>query len=175
MKKAFTLLEVVISITIFMILLLFLYKVLDHTKISNKHFKNQESYIKYKNHIYSILVEDILEKTEIVDIKTDNDKNSLLRFKSSNSFHNPYFNNITYMISSNNKLIRIESKDKFKFAETEIDFFDNAFIDILLDDIEYFEVKVNTTTKNKSYVFAIKQKDKQKMLFNTYEFYNEEI
>ena len=118
MKKAFTLLEVIISITIFMILLIFLYKVLDQTKSSNKQFKTKESSIKYKNHLNSILVEDILERTDKIDIKVDNDKNSLIRFKSSNTYHNPFFNNITYMISSSNKLIRIESKDQFKLADT---------------------------------------------------------
>ena len=47
-KKAFTLLEVVISITIFMIILLFLYKTLDDTKLTNDKF---ESYIHKKDKI----------------------------------------------------------------------------------------------------------------------------
>ena len=170
MKKAFTLLEVVISISLFMILLIFLYKTLDQTKYSNKQFINQTKNVKYKNDVNDIFLEDILESISKIDIKLDNEQNSLLRFESLNSYHNPFFNNITYMISSNAKLLRIESKDQFNFGETQLDFFDYAFIDVLLEDIEYFEVKENSVNTNKNYVFIIKQKDKDRIVFNTYKF-----
>ena len=46
MKKAFTLLETIISVSIFLIIMIFLYKTLDATKYSNdifkSHYKNQE-------------------------------------------------------------------------------------------------------------------------------------
>ncbi len=170
MKKAFTLLEVVISITIFMILLIFLYKTLDQTKHSNQQFSKYSENLKYKNELNDIFLEDILESKSKIEIKKDNDKNSLLRFESSNSYHNSFFNHITYMISSNDKLIRIESKDKFNLAETQIDFYDYSFIDVLLEDIEYFEVKENGKKSNHNYVFVIKQKDKERIIFNTYKF-----
>lgn len=167
MKKAFTLLEVVISISIFMILLIFLYKTLDQTKHSNKQFSTQKDKIVYENKLNSIFLEDILESKEKIDIKIDNEGNSLLRFISSNTYHNSFFNNITYMISSNNKLLRIESKNKFNLGETSIDFFDNSFIDILIEDIEYFEVK-EKINKSNNYVFILKQKGMKRMIFNTY-------
>jgi type II secretory pathway component PulJ len=172
MKKAFTLLEVVISITIFMILLIFLYKTLDQTKHSNKQFINHTQNLKYQNELNDIFLEDILESISKIEIKIDNDANSIVRFISSNNYHNSFFNNITYMISSNNKLLRIESKDKFNFGETQLEFFDYAFIDVLLEDVEYFKVKENTTTTNKNYAFIIKQKDKERIIFNTYKFNN---
>ena len=170
MKRAFTLLEVVISITLFMILLIFLYKTLDQTKHSNNKLSSHTENIKYKNELYDIFLEDILESRSKIEIKKDNDKNSLLRFESSNSYHNSFFNHITYLISSNDKLIRIESKDKFNFGETQIGFYDYAFIDILLEDIEYFEVNENSKKSNENYVFVVKQKDKERIIFNTYKF-----
>jgi len=169
MRKAFTLLEVVISITIFMIVLIFLYKVLDQTKKSNKQFKNTTLSIKYKNDLNSILVEDLLEKIENITILKDKEENSIIKFKSSNTYHNPFFNNITYMISSNSKLVRIESKDEFILSQTPIEFFDNAFIDILLEDIEYFEIVPSSSTQKKTYAFIIKQKDKSRVIFSTFE------
>lgn len=168
MKRAFTLLEVIISITLFMILLIFLYKTLDQTKHSNEQFLSYSLKQKNINHLNDVLLEDILEANSKIEIKEDNDKNSLLRFKSSNTYHNSFFNNITYMISSNSKLIRIESKDKFNFGETQIDFYDYAYIDILFEDIEYFKVKQSSKKSNKNYVFIIKQKDKKRIIFNTY-------
>lgn len=173
MKKAFTLLEVMISISIFMILLIFLYKTLDQTKYSNKQFINQTKKVEYKNDLNNIFVEDILESTSKIEIKLDNDKNSLLTFESSNNYHNSFFNHITYLISSNKKLIRIESKEKFNLGETEVGFYNNSFIDILLEDIEYFEVKENIINTNKNYVFIIKQKDKNRIILNTYKFNDE--
>jgi type II secretory pathway pseudopilin PulG len=170
MKKAFTLLEVVISISIFMILLIFLYKTLDQTKYSNKQFSKLKDKITYQNELNDILIEDILESKNKIEIISDNDKNSLLRFESSNTYHNSFFTNITYMISSNNKLIRIESKKKFNLSETPVEFFDYAFIDILLEDIEYFEIKENNIKTNKNYVFVLKQKNKDRIVFNTYKF-----
>ena len=172
MKKAFTLLEVVISITLFMILLIFLYKTLDQTKHSNNQVINQSKSLKYKNELYDIFLEDILESLSKIEIKSDNDKNSLLRFVSSNSYHNSFFNHITYLISSNNKLIRMESKEKFNLSDTPIDFYDYSFIDVLLEDIELFEVKENTVNGNKNYVLIVKQKDEKRIVFNTYKFNN---
>ena len=49
-KKAFTLLEVTISITLFMIVVIFLYKTLDQTKYSNEQLvKQQEKLMSIKN------------------------------------------------------------------------------------------------------------------------------
>ncbi|MAC85068.1 MAG: hypothetical protein CL624_13140 [Arcobacter sp.] len=172
MKKSFTLLEVVISITIFMILLIFLYKTFDQTKHSNKKFVNLTQNLKYENNLNDIFLEDIIESISDIEINIDNDKNSIVRFKSINTYHNPFLYNIVYMISSNNKLLRIESKEKFKFGETELEFFDYSFIDILLEDIEYFEVKEKAINTNKSYAFIIKQKNKDRIIFNTYKFNN---
>ena len=166
MKRAFTLLEVVISITIFMILLLFLYKVLDQTKLSNTQFKTKEIDIKSTNQLSNIFLEDILEKTTKITFKIDNDKNTQITFKTSNTYHNPFYTYVTYLISSNDKLIRMESKDKFLFQDTPIEFYDNAFIDILLEDIEYFEVVSNDT----NYTIVIKQKNRDRLIFSAYEF-----
>ena len=172
MKKAFTLLEVVISITLFMILLIFLYKTLDQTKHSNKQFLKQSQNLKYENELCDIFLEDILESYSKIEIKSDNDKNSLLRFTSLNSYHNSFFNHITYLISSNNKLIRMESKERFNLSDTPIDFYDYSFIDVLLENIELFEVEENTVNGNKNYVLIVKQKDEKRIVFNTYKFNN---
>ena len=163
-KKAFTLLEVVISITLFMVLIVFVYKTLDQTKHSNEIFEKQTKSIKDSNRLYNIFLEDIAESLQLETISYDKDKNARLVFTSNNTYHNPFYTNITYLISSNNKLVRIESKDKFKFANTSYEFYDNAYVDILLDDIEYFDIKKD----KKQYVFAIKQKNKKRVLYSTY-------
>ncbi len=167
-KKAFTLLEVVISITIFMIILVFLYKTLDNTKLSNNKFvQHIDKKIEFNN-LYKILTEDIAESKGIIELSKDRDKNSILIFKSNNTYYDSFFTNITYMISSSNKLIRIESFEKFQKQKSSVEFYEKSFIDILLDDIEKFIV----LKKDDKVEFIIKQKDKEKMIFSTFKMEN---
>ena len=166
MKKSFTLLEVIISITLFMIILLFLYKVLDQSKLSNNLFVKKEEIQISENKLYDIFLLDILKSKADINITLDKEKNSIVIFKSLNSNHNVYYTNITYMISSSSKLVRIESKEKFKLVNSSQEFYDTSYIDVLLDNIEYFEVKYKKSEK--SVVFAIKQKNKERVIFKTF-------
>lgn len=175
MKKSFTLLEVIISITIFMIVLLFLYRTLDQTKYSNKLFASKQEYIKNVNHISNIIIEDVIEiikntkeNTSQIETSQDKNKNSRVSFKSLNTYHDIDFNYITYMVSSHDKLVRIESKTKFNFEKSEYDFYEieNAYIDILMDEIEYFEYSNN--------VFIIKQKNNDRIIIKTFQLFKKD-
>lgn len=163
MKKSFTLLEVLISITLFMILILFLYKTLDQTKYSNKLFASKEQSLKSSNDLYDIFLEDVAQ-AKTIKIVPDRDNRSIVKLESSNTYHNSFYTNITYLVGSNSKLVRIESKDAFKEGLTPSEFYEDSFIDFLLENIEVFEVQKATN----SYLFAIKEKDKKRVLFNTY-------
>lgn len=170
MRKAFTLLEVLISVSIFAVIMVFIYKTLDDTKYSNKLFAQKQEQAKSKNRLYNILLEDIAE-AKTIKISQSKDLKSNLNLVSFNSYHNAYFTNIAYLVSSNDKLVRIESKDEFKYSNTSFDFYENnnAYIDILLDDIEVFEI---IKKSEKQYIIAIKQKNKPRVLFNTFKLFN---
>ena len=164
MKKAFTLLELIISITLFMIIVVFLYKTLDQTKYSNNLFSNKQEILKQSNHLHNIFLEDIAEASSIT-IKSDKNKNAIVKIVTDNTYHNSFFNNITYFIGDTKELIRIESKEVFNELETKnLDFYENAFIDILLEDIEYFDVK----NMEINYSFMIKQFNKDRIFYNAY-------
>ena len=164
MKKAFTLLELIISITLFMIIVVFLYKTLDQTKYSNNLFSNKQEILKQSNHLHNIFLEDIAEASSIT-IKSDKNKNAIVKIVTDNTYHNPFFNNITYFIGDTKKLIRIESKEVFNELETKnLDFYENAFIDILLEDVEDFDVK----NMEINYSFMIKQFNKDRIFYNAY-------
>ncbi|WP_320033514.1 prepilin-type N-terminal cleavage/methylation domain-containing protein [Halarcobacter sp.] len=164
MKKSFTLLEVVISITIFMIIITFIYKALDDTKLENEKFERYITKSENTIDIYKIIAEDVAEMYADVDLTEDKNKNSIMLFKSTNSFNDVYYENITYMLASNNKLVRIESKDKFKKQESDLTFYDNAYIDVLLDDVKNF----NIIKKEKKFVFIIELSDGKKIMFPTF-------
>jgi prepilin-type N-terminal cleavage/methylation domain-containing protein len=165
MKKAFTLLELLISITLFSIIVVFLYKTLDQTKHSNNLFSDKEQALKESNHLYNIFLEDITESSNIT-ITSDKNKNSIIKIVTNNTYHNAFFNNITYLINSSKKLVRIESYETFdELQPMTLDFETNSYIDILLEDIEYFDIK----NMEINYNFIIKQFNKDRIFYNTYQ------
>ncbi len=168
MKKAFTLIEVLISIVLFSIILLFLYKALDITKTSNHFYEKKIAVLKETNDVKSILYEDIAESKSLI-IDFDNNGYAILKLQSSNIYHNPFYKYVTYVISDNKSLIRIESAKVFNKNEVIDSFFNEAFVDILLLNIETF--KVSQTRDNKK-IFSIlfKQKEKKMVYFNTLQF-----
>ena len=167
MKKSFTLLELLISISIFSIITVFLYKTLDQTKYSNVLFSKKQEILKESNHLHNIFLEDIAEASSISSPIYDKNKNVIVKLVTKNSYHNPFFDNVTYLVGDTKKLLRIESEKVFTELEAKnIDFYRNAYIDVLLEDIEYFELN-NEQNKN-SYNFVIKQKDKDRVIYNTF-------
>lgn len=114
MRKAFTLIEILIAITILSIMMLFLYKSYSSLNISNRFYKNELSQIKNGYLKKKILFLDLSlahkEKTKVLnqDIKED-----VLFLQSSHSIHkrhNPY---VAYIVEDF-KLYRLESIHEFK-------------------------------------------------------------
>ena len=164
MKKSFTLLELLISISIFSIITVFLYKTLDQTKYSNVLFSKKQEILKESNHLHNIFLEDIAESTS-VSVSIDKNKNSIVKIVTNNTFHNANFNHVTYLIGNTKKFIRIESLKVFNENElVNIDFFENVYIDVLFDDIEFFEIKNDGINFN----IFIKEKNKKLKYFNAY-------
>ena len=165
MKKSFTLLELLISISIFSIIIVFLYKTLDQTKYSNILFSKKQETLKESNHLHNILLEDVTESNSRPTVTLDKNKNSIVKINTSNTYHDAFFNNVTYLVGNTKKLLRIESEKVFTELEVKkIDFYRNAYIDVLLEDIEYFELK----NDGNNYNFVIKQKDKDRVIYNTF-------
>jgi len=162
-KRAFSLVEVLVSITLFSIILIFLYDTLDITAKSN-HFYSEKLEDKQKNNnIKKIIFSDFINKDDNnISIVLDKNKNSILSLSTNNTYHNPFHNNITYLITQEDSLVRIESKKKFDKKKLNDDFFDDANIDILDDKIKKLKIK----EEKKKIYFYLEYKDKTKMLFS---------
>ena len=162
-KKAFTLIEVLISITLLVIIVLFLYQVLDITTKSNKFFSSKLLIQTDKIRLKDIFVMDIMHSgSNMIENLTENrDKNTILSLKSTNTYHNNSYNNITYLLSKENNLIRIENKRRFNKDKVDYDFLDQAYIDILTTNIDKFKVAY----KHEKYSIYIKFKDETDMMF----------
>lgn len=166
MKKGFTLFEVMISISLFMIIIIFLYQTLDMTEKSNKFFSKKLEISKNDNNLKKMFILDIMNKEKPIksnNILADKNDNSIFIFTTNNIYHNPFYTNITYLLSKKKNLIRIESKNKFNIKKIEDSFFDNCYIDIIDNNITKFKIKIQ---KNKTIAFLIEKGNKSRILLN---------
>ena len=163
MKKSFTLLEVIISIGIFSILMIFFYKTLDQVSFSNNIFKEKEKSLYSNNRIYKIMLEDTLESSK-VEVLEDKNKNSVLKLISTNTFHNPSYKNITYLIDASNTLVRIESKLEFLLDKTSSEFYKDIYVDKIKDEVIIFSI----ISIKKDIKIAIKQENRSLEYLNLF-------
>jgi len=147
--------------------MIFLYQVLDITKKSNKFFSKKVVEQKNMMNLKMIIFKDVVHGTPLGDVGEDKNQQSIFSFKSSNLYHNNFYTYITYLISSNDNLVRIESFKPFSKSKITNSFFDTSYIDILASDISKFKV----IKKNENqYAFYIEFKDKRSIvsLFKMY-------
>lgn len=158
MKKqtGFTLVEILVSISIFSIVILFLHRTLDMTQKSNKFYSNKLTQKQKENNVKKVFFLDLIHKNNKLSTKNDREKNSIVKFKSTNTYHNPFYENITYLVSKEKNLLRIESKELFDSKKLTDSFFKNSYIDIIDNNVTKFKVE---TQKNKKIVFYILKGD----------------
>ena len=164
MKKqnGFTLIEILISISIFSIVILFLHKTLDMTQKSNAFYSEKLKDKKEQNNLKKMFFLDLIQKkSSLFKSIEDKEKNSIVKFKTTNTYRNPFFQNITYMVSKEKNLLRIESKDEFDTKKLNDAFFKNSYIDIVDNNITKFKVK-----KQKDKVLFYILKENQKILYS---------
>ncbi len=157
MKKrfvlGFTLIEVMISVALFSIIILFLYQTIDMNQKSNSFYEEKLTTYKNQDDLKFIMYEDIFGNTEnnaSILFKNDKNNNTILRLQTSNTFHNPFFNNVTYFLGKEGELFRVESKDYFN-TENLYDVLKNSYIDIVFSGVEKFRV----IKKEKENKFAV--------------------
>jgi hypothetical protein len=145
MKKSFTLLEVLISISLFAIITIFLYQSLDITKKSNDFYSSKLEIKQDENRLKKLFFLDFINKSNkknsLLKITKDNDENNIIQLQSTNIYHNPFYTNITYLVSKEKNLIRIESKNIFNPKKLNDSFFDTAYVDIIYQGVKELKVK----------------------------------
>lgn len=140
MKKAFTLLELIISVVLFFIIIFFLYETLNVSRKSNDFFSLKVNNIVEKNKIKQIFIEDFAESFQDVKISYDKNDNTIVQLQSSNTYHDFFYKNITYLLTKERNLVRIESLKEFDKENLTDEFFSKAYVDVLMPNINIFEV-----------------------------------
>jgi len=131
LKKAFTLIEIIISIFLFSIVMLFLYKTTSNLRLSNKNLKQNYNKNSNLNKTIYLLKNDIIS-TSSIKIKNEKQK---LTLKTTSSIHNNTNPTVIWKLLKNNSLIRVE----------------NGFVD--KTDIKLNKIRFYKSSKGKFLIF----------------------
>lgn len=155
MKRGFTLIEIILSIFLFSIIMMFLFKATSNLKHNNTNFQKSISKDSQELKTIELLKKDlILANNKVKIINKDKDR-TIITFQTRNSIYNiskPY---VTWRVLKNsNKLIRVESKNKFT-NENE-----NYHLDTTKDNCKVFQVYKG----KQGYLIYIKDKSNKEII-----------
>ncbi|WP_324170587.1 prepilin-type N-terminal cleavage/methylation domain-containing protein [Sulfurimonas sp.] len=161
MRKAFTLIELMVSITILSIIMIFLYKSYASLNKSNHFYKKELFKIKSEQLKKRVLFLDFsLAKNKSIKIINQDIKEDIVFLQSSNSMHNRYNPYIAYIFKEQ-KLYRLESLKPFKEyplnadAEFSVEYFGEA---------KSFRVYKSDNKEKESYLVHIDFKEDKDIL-----------
>jgi len=123
-KKAFTLIEIIISIFLFSIVMLFLYKTTSNLRLNNKNLKQNYNKNTNLNKTIYLLKNDIICASSI---KIKNEKQKLT-LKTTSSIHKNTNPTVIWKLLKNNSLVRVENNfvDKTDIKLNKIKFYKSA-------------------------------------------------
>ncbi|MEA2028905.1 MAG: type II secretion system protein [Campylobacterota bacterium] len=139
-KRAFTLVEVIVSIVLLGFILAVLYKSLDMVRFSNKHLynhlTNSSTHVKAANTLYL----DILKSDGNLTIQNKEDFSRLCINSTQNSLYNLAFAKVCWVVSKeDHRLLRIEG-NKYKLPAS----FDEPLeVDSIIKDMTKFHIDRN--------------------------------
>ena len=156
-KRAFTLIEMVISIAIFALIIVYMYQALATVETSNaiyeRHYDEKAQTQKLKRLIYN----DIFNQADpYMDVNlTTYEDNTAFRIRTHNTLHQLTTPYVTYLLKESS-LFRLESLEPQSLPITydNIDYF---YVDKLMDNIEEFHV----TTRHNAWLFYWKPQNEQ--------------
>jgi len=148
-RKAFTLIELLISVTIISIMIIFLYESYAQLNHSNKIYKQESDEIKKHQIKKKVIFLDFSLKTDKeIKILNQDKHRDVVFFQSTNSIHKRYYPYIAY-IAKNDKLYRLESLKEFKeYPLANESIFDVDYLGDI-NDFRVYKPKINNIVKSK--------------------------
>ena len=160
-RSGFTLIELMVSISILSIMMIFLYQSYSSINSSNKNLKNEIRVITDVQKLKKVIYLDFsLALHKSVKILNQDAKEDVLFFQSSNSVHKRYEPYIAYIVKKG-RLYRLESLQEFKEYPLAM----NSEFDVdYLGDVNSFRVYKSTNDKKELYLVHIKFKNIEDIL-----------
>ena len=135
MRKAFTLVELMISVLLLSLIVTFLYQSVAQLQSSNVQFLNKTNSLQKRENLLKIFYNDFMNATSIEWYDKGRDFDVIV-MKTNNSFHNMSKPYVLYKVyRDDSKLMRIESPVE------KIDFLNNIFrFNDIIEDVKLFKV-----------------------------------
>jgi len=139
-KKSFTLVEVLISISLLGILFLFLFTTTNTTKKLNQPYVEKGKVIEKEVKIFNTFIKDFSQITNKLSIIYGKHYD-MVRFQTKNSVYNIIESYVTYYVSKKNlSLIRTESLEKYDINKKEDIYTAIIYGDIMSANVKSFKV-----------------------------------
>ena len=164
-KRAFTLIELIVSVIILSLIVTFLYSGLGTLKNSTAALFKKDNKRKSALNVKKLFILDIMQSSELNISKTKSKNIDFIFLYSKNSLYGIYKPQIYYFVDKKNRLIRSEGVN-YKLPLNEENLY-NIKYDVILKDIEFFKLYKN---KKKNLILIIIKQKKKPM--NYFEIYN---
>jgi len=161
-KKGFTLIEMMVSITILSIMMLFLYKTYSTFNISNNNLKKEvDGFVDMQKVRKVIYLDFTMALSKTIKIQNREKNEDVVFFQTSNSIHRRYNPYVVYKVKDK-KLYRLESLKMITSYELPAD---SEFDIDYLGEVEGFRVYKSSNTKSGNYFINIDFKKFDDVLF----------
>ena len=148
-RRGFTLIELMVSISILSIMMIFLYQSYSSVNSSNKNLKNEIIGITGTQKLKKVIYLDFsLALHKSVKILNQDAREDVLFLQSSNSMHKRYEPFVAYIVKED-KLYRLESLKEFQEYPLAMD---SEFDVDYLGEVDSFRVYKSTNDKNELYL-----------------------
>ncbi len=160
-RSAFTLIELMVSISILSIMMIFLYQSYSAINSSNKNLKHEIRGITGAQKLKKVIYLDFsLALHKSVKILNQDAKEDVVFFQSSNSMHQRYEPYIAYIVKED-KLYRLESLKEFKEYPLSMD---SEFDVDYLGEVDSFRVYKSSNDKKELYLLHAEFKNFEDIL-----------
>lgn len=152
LRKGFTLIELMISITILAIMMLFLYKSYANLNLSNAILKDESSKIQKIQKIKKVIYLDFLLRLgKAIPIDKREKNEDFVTFQTSHSIHKRYHPYVAYIVKEE-KLYRLESLHKIKDYELSRD---GEYEIDCLGEVKSFRVYPSSDKESEAYLVHV--------------------
>lgn len=158
MKKAFTLVELMISIALFSIVLIFLYGAIDMLRKSNAFYARVLEKERSQDRLFRVFYSDILSSTAYAITATKDKEFDIVVLTTKNSVHGLQTPTVVWYVTKdeNRTLYRMESLNAVNFPILE-ESYKSVKVDEVISGVEYFKL----FRKDNTFLVYIKAAGKQ--------------
>ena len=140
MRRAFTLMELMVSIVLIVLITLFLYNAIATMKISNKTLAQHDIQENNRSKIFELFYRDFIEAVSLKPLKTKDKHYNTIELQTNNSLHQIVMPYVTYFVSRDkDALIRLEAAKEIELPVKYEDKY-SIFVDKLIENVSDFNV-----------------------------------